>query len=218
MPEMDGFTLVERLRERQESCNTTILMLTSAGQRGDAARCRALGIAAYLTKPVYREQLIEAIQAALGRRQPQTGAPELVTRHNLRVAESRLNILLAEDNAVNQKLAVRLLEKQGHTVTVAGDGRAVLQALETREFDLVLMDVEMPDMDGLEATQKIREREQATGKHLPIIAMTAHAMKGDRDRCLSAGMDGYVSKPIRVQELVEEIERTRAPALRSPLP
>jgi len=136
--------------------------------------------------------------------------PRLFPRHSLREGQPSLRVLLAEDNAVNQKLACRLMEKRGHSVVVAGTGRAVLEALENQEFDLILMDVQMPDMDGFEATEAIREREKSSGKHLPIIAMTAHAMAGDREHCLAAGMDGYVPKPISPQELEKEIDRLRA--------
>jgi signal transduction histidine kinase/CheY-like chemotaxis protein len=209
MPEMDGFELVEEIRQRPELARTPIVMLTSAGQRGDAARRRELGITAYLTKPVNQSQLVESIQAALGHQAAGGAAPAPITRQSLRAGDSKLRVLLAEDNAVNQKLAVRLLEKQGHSAVVVGTGRATLEALDEQVFDLVLMDVQMPDMDGLEATAAIREREKADGKHVPIIAMTAHAMTGDQERCLAAGMDGYVSKPISGQALAAEINRVR---------
>ena len=207
MPEMDGFALVERIKRNPELTGATIMMLTSAGLRGDAVRCRELGIHAYLTKPITQAELLEAIQLALGTAAREEAQPTLVTRHTLRESRKQLRILLAEDNAVNQVLAVRLLEKQGHTVTVAGDGREALAALEKQAFDLVLMDVQMPVMDGFEATAGIRSQEKATGAHIPIIAMTAHAMKGDRERCLAAGMDGYIAKPIQPKELYETLER-----------
>ena len=178
-------------------------MLTSAGQRGDAARCREVGLDGYLTKPVGQSQLRDAILRVLGT-QPEPKS-ELVTRHSLR-EEKRLRILLAEDNLVNQKVAGRLLEKQGHHVTIAGNGREALEQLERESFDLVFMDIQMPEMDGFEATVAIRARERRTGRHVPIIAMTAHAMQGDRDRCLGAGMDDYVSKPIKLQEIISVIE------------
>jgi signal transduction histidine kinase/DNA-binding response OmpR family regulator len=204
IPEMDGFTLVEQIRQRAVLGGTTIMLLTSAGQRGDAARCRQLGIAAYLVKPVEQSELLDAILNALAAK-PQPGERSaLVTRHSLREGVRRLQILLAEDNAVNQRLAFRLLEKRGHSVAVASNGREVLELLEKQGFDLVLMDVQMPEMDGLEATAAIRSQEN--GAHIPIIAMTAHAIAGDRERCLAAGMDGYVSKPIRANELFEAIE------------
>ena len=206
MPDMDGFTLVERVRQQADLCKITIMMLTSSGQRGDAARCRRLGIAAYLVKPIVQSQLLDAILNVLGTRAQQACPAPLVTRHSLREGQRSLRVLLAEDNVVNQVLACRLLEKQGHTVVVAGDGRKALQALEKQKFDLVVMDVSMPEMDGFEAAAAIRAREGGTRSHIPIIAMTAHAMKGDRERCLAAGMDAYVSKPIQASELFEAIK------------
>jgi two-component system sensor histidine kinase/response regulator len=209
MPDMDGFTLAERIRRDPALVGATIMMLTSAGQRGDAARCRELGIAAYLIKPIRQSELLEAILIALGKQAWPTGRPELITRHSLREARRKLRVLLAEDNVVNQKLVVRLLEKRGHTVQVAVNGREVLEMLDVaapEEFDVVLMDVQMPEMDGLQATAAIREREKTSGKHLPIVAMTAHALKADRERCLAAGMDGYISKPLKSGELLEAIE------------
>jgi CheY-like chemotaxis protein len=132
--------------------------------------------------------------------------PALVTRHSLREEVRSLRILLAEDNAVNQLLATRLLEKQGHHVATVGNGRAALERLEKETFDLILMDIQMPEMDGFEATAAIRKQEESTGKHLPIVAMTAHAMEGDRERCLAAGMDGYIAKPVRAKDLIDAIE------------
>jgi PAS domain S-box-containing protein len=203
MPKMDGFTLVEHIRHNPELATSTIMMLTSAGHRGDAARCLELGVAAYLLKPIRQSELREAIARILGARE-QEGAIPLITRfslHDARDPSAFLRVLLAEDNAVNQRLAVRLLEKRGHRVAVAGNGREALEALEKEKFDLVFMDVQMPEMDGLEATATIREREKSSGLHQPIIALTAHAMKGDREKCLAAGMDGYLTKPIRPQDL-----------------
>ncbi len=203
MPKMDGFSMVERIRQRPELVTATIMMLTSAGHRGDADRCRELGVAAYLLKPIRQSELREAIARVLGARE-QTGAIPLVTRYSLQDARDPttvLRILVAEDNPVNQRLVMRLLEKRGHRVTLAADGRQALEALNQGSFDLVLMDVQMPGMDGLEATAIIREKEKKTGKRQPIIALTAHAMTGDRDRCLAAGMDNYLTKPIRPQEL-----------------
>jgi CheY-like chemotaxis protein len=207
MPEIDGFSPVERLNHDPRFKGTVIIMLTSDGLRGDAARCRELGIKAYLTRPIRRSDLLEAIQIVL---RSQTQAEEnrsLITIHSLRESRRQLRVLLAEDNAVNQKLAVRLLEKRGHTVFIAGTGRAALVALETESFDLIMMDVQMPEMDGIEATEAIREHEKTTGKHIPIIAMTANAMMGDKERCLAAGMDSYVSKPQRSRELLAVVER-----------
>jgi CheY-like chemotaxis protein/anti-sigma regulatory factor (Ser/Thr protein kinase) len=203
MPKMDGFSLVERIRQRPELATATIMMLTSAGHRGDADRCRELGVAAYLLKPIRQSELREAVAQVLGARE-QTGAIPLVTRYSLQDARDPmmvLRILVAEDNAVNQRLVIRLLEKRGHRVVLAADGRQAIEALDQGSFDLVFMDVQMPETDGLEATGIIRKKEEKTGKHQPIIALTAHAMTGDRDRCLAAGMDGYLTKPIRPQEL-----------------
>jgi len=207
MPQMDGFTLAEQILQNPNWRSATVLMLSSAGLRGDAERCRKLGVAAYLTKPIKQSELLEAILTALGRMPQKEARPSLVTRHSLRERRTLLRILLAEDNAVNQLLAIRLLEKRGHTVTLAANGKEALAAIQNGEFDLILMDVQMPEMDGFQVTGAIRRKESATGAHIPIIAMTAHAMKGDEERCLTAGMDAYVSKPIRPQELFEKIEQ-----------
>jgi len=205
MPEMDGFTLADRIKGDPDLVGASIMMLTSAGHLGDATRCRELGISGYLVKPIRQGELLDSICQIL-QKSPKKSIEPLVTRHSLRENKSRSRVLLAEDNAVNQTLAVRLLEKRGYVVTVAGDGRAALAAVEKEPFDLILMDIQMPEMDGFEATLAIRQREQSTGGHVPIIAMTAHALKGDEERCLSAGMDGYVSKPIRSHELFTAIE------------
>jgi two-component system, sensor histidine kinase and response regulator len=208
MPKMDGFTLIEHIRKRPELATATIMMLTSAGHRGDAARCQELGVAAYLLKPIRQSELREAIARVLGA-PVQNGALPLITRfslHDGRDPAASLRVLLAEDNAVNQRLAVRLLEKRGHHVVVAGNGAEALEAMEKHVFDLVLMDVQMPEMDGLEATAAIRGKEKVSGKHQPIIALTAHAMKGDREKCIAGGMDGYLTKPIRPQELDDVLD------------
>jgi PAS domain S-box-containing protein len=208
MPDMDGFTLVEQLRQSPELAGKAkVIILTSAGQRGEAARCKELGVAAYLTKPVSQSELFEAISRVLGTLGSEPASAALVTRQTLPKGTRKLRVLLAEDNAVNQKLASRLLEKQGHHVTVAPNGHEALAALDRESFDAVLMDVQMPEMDGFETTAAIRARERDTGRHLPIIAMTAHAMQGDRERCLAAGMDSYISKPIKVRELIELLEK-----------
>jgi PAS domain S-box-containing protein len=212
MPEVDGFTLVEQARREAIVCQTAIMMLTSGGQRGDVARCQELGIAAHLIKPVSQSELLDAILRVLGTKPWLAERPRPVTRPSARKARQSLRILLAEDNVVNQRLASRLLEKRGHTVVVTSNGREAVEALERQSFDLVMMDVQMPQVDGFEATALIRERENGTGTHLPIIAMTAHAMTGDRERCLAAGMDSYVSKPIQSKELFEVIENLVVPA------
>ncbi|MGH9528295.1 MAG: response regulator, partial [Terriglobales bacterium] len=203
MPQVDGFGLIERIRQKPELASATIMMLTSAGQRGDAARCEELGVSAYLMKPIRQSELREAIAQVLGVHHGGDDTP-LVTRFSVGQAESSsesLKILLAEDNAVNQRVAVRLLQKSGHSVAVAANGREVLEMLQRDQFDLILMDVQMPEMDGFETTAEIRRSEKHTGLHQPIVAMTAHAMKGDRERCLFAGMDSYLAKPIHSDEL-----------------
>ncbi len=214
MPGMDGFAFAEKVKQHPNVANSTIVMLTSSGQRGDAVRCRKAGLAGYLTKPIRQVELCEALLTALGQASratpPASGA--LITRQSLRELPPsvRLNVLLAEDNPVNQQLARRLLEKWGHSVTVAKNGREALTLVAHETFDVVLMDVQMPEMDGLEATAAIREKEEKTGDRLPIIAMTAHAMKGDAERCLAAGMDAYVPKPIQPQQLLIAIEKVRS--------
>jgi two-component system, sensor histidine kinase and response regulator len=206
MPGMDGFSLAERIISLPEFRSVPIIMLTSAGQAGDARRCRELGIAAYLSKPISQAELLEAIAGALSSSQKKPSERALVTKHSLRENRLSLRILLAEDNIVNQTLASRLLEKRGHDVTVAGNGKQALAVFEKQAFDAILMDVQMPEMDGFETTAAIRESEKSTGRHIPIIAMTAHAMKGDQERCLASGMDGYLSKPIRGKDLFDIIE------------
>jgi two-component system, sensor histidine kinase and response regulator len=194
---------VEGLRKRPELSTATIMMLTSAGHRGDVESCKALGISAYLLKPIRQSELREAIARVMGAKEQQ-GAIPLITRYSLydaRDPETVLHVLLVEDNPVNQRLATRMLEKRGHRVVLAGNGREALEALEKGSFDLVLMDVQMPEMDGFQATATIREKEKRSNAHLPVIALTAHAMKGDREKCLAGGMDGYLTKPIRPQEL-----------------
>jgi two-component system sensor histidine kinase/response regulator len=205
MPEMDGFTLAAQIKQDPALAGTTIMMLTAGGQRADAASGCALGIAAYLTKPITQDELWDALLLTLGA-VPPPSAPALVTRHMVREHRQRLRVLLAEDNVVNQRLAVRLLEKWGHTVTVASTGKEALTALAQESCDLVLMDVQMPEMDGLEATAAIRAQECETGTHVPIIAMTARAMQGDAEQCLAAGMDAYIAKPIRPDDLYTAID------------
>jgi two-component system sensor histidine kinase/response regulator len=211
MPEMDGFVVAETIKRNPEWGVATIMMLSSAGQRGDAKRCRELGIAAYLTKPVQQAELLDAVLTALGAAPVSTSiTPPLITRHSLRENKHHLRILLVEDNAVNELLADRLLEKRGHEVTIARNGKEALATIEKQSFDVVLMDVQMPEMDGFEATAAIRRIEKGSGNHVPIIAMTAHAMVGDKERCIEAGMDNYIAKPIRPEELTEMLERYSA--------
>ncbi|HUY32227.1 MAG TPA: response regulator [Pirellulales bacterium] len=205
MPGMDGFTLVRRIQEHKEYTGATIIMLSSA--EGSAARAEELRIAASLMKPIKQSELFDAIMTSLGvsLRRDDTAAP--VAGPAAPEFGRVLKLLLAEDNAVNQKLVVRLLEKRGHQVTIAGNGREALAVLERDRFDLVLMDVQMPEMSGFEATAAIRQGERTTGRHMPIVAMTAHAMKGDRERCLEAGMDDYIAKPVQARELFQAVER-----------
>jgi PAS domain S-box-containing protein len=207
MPGMDGFRIVERIKQDPRLAKSVVIMLTSGGSRGDAARCRELGIQGYLTKPIKRSDLLEGIKVVLGAQSGAEASASLVTLHSLRESRGRLRILLAEDNRVNQVLAVRLLEKRGHEVAVVGSGEEALEALDKQAFDLVLMDVQMPELDGLQATAAIRKREMKSGKHIPIIAMTAHAMAGDKERCLEAGMDDYITKPIRPEQLGDVLKR-----------
>jgi PAS domain S-box-containing protein len=205
MPGMDGFMVAERIGRDPALTGPAVLMLTSADRQGDAARCRDLGVAAYLVKPVKPGELNRAIMSALqgsGAKAPTAKSGGQATASAAaEAAGTPLRVLVAEDNLVNQRVVVRLLEKHGPAVTVVGDGRLALAALETNEFDVVLMDVQMPEMDGLEATRRIREREAGGAARMPVVAMTAHAMKGDRERCLAAGMDDYVSKPVQRDEL-----------------
>ncbi len=214
MPEMDGFSLIEQIHRDDSFSKPVVMMLTSDKLTGETARCRELGIACHLVKPVMQARLLNSILNALGVARlsenlsspisPIVSAPVPGDRKNLR-------ILLAEDNVVNQKVAVRILERQGHNVEVAENGKKALTLLESRKFDVVLMDVQMPEMNGFETTACIRSLEKTTGAHLPIIAMTANAMKGDRERCLAEGMDGYISKPIKIPELLEALQTVTAP-------
>jgi signal transduction histidine kinase/DNA-binding response OmpR family regulator len=211
MPDMDGFAVAENLRGDPQHAATTLMMLTSAGLRGDATRCKELGLNAYLTKPVSLTELRQALETALcSCNIGGSGAGSLITQHSLREGRQTYSILLAEDNLVNQKLAIKLLEKQGHTVSVADNGRIAVEAWQKGGFDLILMDMMMPEMDGLEATRRIRQAEVdqpgRAGSPIPIIAMTANAMTGDRERCIEAGMNGYVSKPVKPEVLYQEID------------
>ncbi len=206
MPEVDGCTLLEAVREDPEISRTAVIMLTSGARPGDVQRCERLGIVARLMKPVVQAELLDAIGMAVGvgERQAEADAADATPPAQ---AVSPLRVLLAEDSLMNQRLAVALLEKEGHHVEVAKNGRQVLEMLDRGSFDVILMDVEMPELDGYAATEQIRQREAGTGQHIPIIAMTAHAMKGDRERCLAAGMDDYIAKPIRGLQLMELLQR-----------
>ncbi len=236
MPEMDGFAVAEEVRKHKMVTAPIIMMLTSAGRRGDAARCRELGLAAYLTKPISQSDLFDTIMTVLAVKDQDKDSARLITRHSMREAqvpsfapkrEGKFRILVAEDNIVNQKLVIRMLEKAGHTPVVAANGREAVDKFKAEHFDLILMDVQMPEMDGYEATKEIRKHEtrglkpeygdtgeqssivnhQSSIQRIPIIALTAHAMKGDRERCLEADMDDYVTKPIRAEELFKAIKK-----------
>src|SRR5262249_15061124 len=206
MPDLDGFAVAERIRQEPALAGVTVMLLTSDVMSGDLARCRTLGVARHLVKPFTPSELLNAVLLALGQSH-ETAAPappaarETVTR--------RLHVLVAEDNAVNQRVIVRLLEKMGHIPIVAYNGQEAVDAYESRPFDLVLMDVQMPVMDGLTATQTIRESEarHPARRRVPIMALTAYAMRGDRERCLAAGMDEYLTKPVKPEELAAALNR-----------
>lgn len=209
MPEMDGFEVARRIRDNPDLAGATVLMLSSADRPGDDALCRKLGLTGYLTKPVLQAELLKALLAGLGqaRTSPTSPPPVAPAPDSTVPLRSGLHVLLAEDNQVNQKLVSRLLEKEGHRVYLAGNGLEAVQKVQSEAFDLILMDVQMPGLDGLEATAAIRAWEGE--RHMPIIAMTAHAMTGDRERCLNAGMDGYLAKPIQAAELMMALEQVR---------
>jgi CheY-like chemotaxis protein len=215
MPDIDGFGLIEKIRLDPRLANVRIVILTSGGERGDAARCQELGVAAYLSKPFDRLELRDVLLHVLAGDLAKPGKRSLVTRHTLQEQRQSLSFLVAEDNAVNRTLIARLLESRGHSVVFAKNGREALEALDKQPFDIVLMDVQMPEMDGFEATKLIREREEASGTYLPIIALTAPPMQGDEERCLVCGMDGYVTKPINLEELFSVIEKVRPSMNRS---
>jgi len=208
MPERDGFALAAAIRAAPALSATRLLMLTSAGQRGDAERCRGLAIQGYLTKPVARADLLEAVAVLLAAR-PAAG-PDLITRHAIAESRPSLRILVAEDNPVNQRVAAAMLLKRGHDVHIVSNGREAVEALQARDYDVVLMDIQMPEMDGFEATAAMRKL--PSGRTLPIIALTAHALTGERERCLAQGMTGYLTKPFRAHELFALVEgRAAAP-------
>ena len=207
MPDLDGFGLAERIKKQPALGTTLIMMLSSVGQRGDAKRFKALGVSAYLTKPVRQSILLDAMLSVLAGSTRSAVGHLLVTKHSVSEARRPLRVLLAEDNAVNQRLVLGLLERRGHSTVAVGNGRDAVAAVRNDTFDVVLMDVQMPVMDGLEAITEIRRLEAEAGGRVPIIALTAHAMKGDREECFAAGADGYVTKPIDSSELFGLIER-----------
>jgi two-component system sensor histidine kinase/response regulator len=205
MLESDGFEVAAKIREDPRYSDLEIILITSLGMKGDAERCKKIGINGYFVKPVKESELLAGIMLVADR--PLAQKETIITRHTVEDARRRLKILLAEDNIVNQKLAAKMLENRGHHVHVASDGQKAIDALTRERYDLVLMDIQMPEMDGLEATERIRDREEQEGIHTPIVAMTAHAMKGDRERCVAAGMDDYLSKPIKAADLYDVIDR-----------
>jgi CheY-like chemotaxis protein len=223
MPEMDGFAVAEQLRANRAFDGATIMMLSSTDQQADVVRCRSVGIQAYLTKPVVPSVLFNAIVEVLGSGHGTVAAAPAGPPTPARPAPGpgggalpgaapttttgRLRILLAEDNLINQKVAVGILEAVGHQVAVVHSGKEAVAALERQPFDVVLMDVQMPEMDGFQATAAIRAAQRGTGRHTPIIALTARAMKGDQERCLAAGMDDYVSKPVQPEDLLRALGR-----------
>jgi PAS domain S-box-containing protein len=208
MPEMDGFTLAEKIKDQPELADATVMMLSSAMPAGSAARCGALSIAGLLTKPVTQSELLDAILIAVSHVAEGGNSREVGTGFaGTEPVGPGLRILVAEDNLVNRAVATGILEKQGHVLMHAATGREAVEAFSDGFFDLILMDVQMPEMDGFEATRRIRELEEATGRHTTIVAMTAHAMAGDRERCLAAGMDDYLSKPVGRSELKAALER-----------
>ncbi len=216
MPVMDGFELAAKIQQHPRLAGASIMMLSSGARPGDRARCFELGISAYLTKPVKQSDLMDTIVGVFASRPAAQKGPRPGAREKRR--GKSLRVLVAEDNRVNQQVAVGMLERAGHEATVAENGREVLALLENDTFDVVLMDVQMPELDGLETTAAIRERERAAGGHLPIVALTAHAMKGDAERCLAAGMDAYLPKPLQPRELAEAIAKVVPSAARGVRP
>jgi two-component system sensor histidine kinase/response regulator len=210
MPGMDGLQLAQEMQRDPDFRTVPIILLSSAGRPVPAAATAALGIVRCLNKPVRQSDLLEAILDAVGRRTISSQPMPALTPTP--VALRPLRLLLAEDGMVNQAVARGLLELRGHSVKIVNNGREALAALATEQFDVVLMDVQMPEMDGLEATAAIRARELGSGRHVPIVAMTAHAMRGDRERCLAAGMDDYLAKPIQADALYAAVEGQATPA------
>ncbi len=210
MPGMDGAELGKRIKNDSNLSNTSLVMLTSQGLRGDASRMEKIGFSAYLTKPVRRSQLFDCLVNVLSNsdRRYRDGGTQIITKHSMSDEKrSMVRILVVEDNTVNQKVALKMIEKAGYQADIAENGRKALKALETKHYDIVLMDVQMPEMDGLEATRRIRSQESGVLNHnIPVIAMTAHAMHGDRELCLAAGMDDYTTKPIQAHDLFDKID------------
>jgi two-component system, sensor histidine kinase and response regulator len=204
MPRRDGFALIEWLRASPEYADVRVMILSSGPTAEHRARATEMHVASYLTKPVRQSTLFDAIATAIGPAEVLPVAPAAVGQDH---GGRPLQILLAEDNPVNQMTATTMLEKLGHAVVVANNGLQAIDKINEQKFDVVFMDVQMPEMDGVTATGEIRKREQATGRHIPIVAMTAHAMKGDKEKCLEAGMDDYVSKPIRRKDLADVLAR-----------
>ena len=217
MPEIDGFMLVGQVRGDPRLVGLPVVMLTSADRPGDTERCRQFGVHRHMTKPVKQSELLQTIESAIGRDSATSPSDLRQESAEAPVPLRPLRVLLAEDSKANQTLAIALLTRAGHSVEVARTGQEALDRSGAEEFDVILMDVQMPEMDGHEATERIRAREAGTGRRIPIIAMTAHAMKGDRERCLEAGMDGYVSKPIRPEQLFAELQRITTPGGTTPL-
>ena len=214
MPGIDGFELARRIQNSPSASGAIVLMLSSSTHIDDAHKCRDLGIWRYLVKPVFQHELLQTILEAsqIARPRMPVASPGLTSAHG---AGPALRILLAEDNPVNQKVTVRVLERKGHIVVVAPNGREAVTFASQQRFDLILMDIQMPEMDGYEATAAIREMERTTGVHTPIVAMTGHAMKSDQERCLAAGMDDYISKPIHMNDLIQKVEQFSVPSLSS---
>jgi CheY-like chemotaxis protein len=205
MPGMDGFALAERIKKRPRLASASIMMLTSGPRAGDRARCRQVGVSQYLLKPVRESDLLNRIVDALAPRPRAARMRKRAARVAVPAGGRPLRVLVAEDNEVNQQVAAGMLERAGHRVIVVRNGRQALAALERGSFDLALMDVQMPELDGFETAVAIRERERPAGVHLPIVAVTAHAMEGDAERCLAAGMDSYLAKPLQPEELLATI-------------
>jgi CheY-like chemotaxis protein len=214
MPGRDGFELAEAVRQDPRLSLTRLLMLTSMGDTGDGARCRELGIEGYMNKPVAKVELLEAAAIVLDRGRGASTSRQLVTRHSIAEARRRMRILLAEDNPVNQHVAAAMLRERGHEVDVVDNGRKAVDAISGRPYDVVLMDIQMPEMDGIAATAAIRAMPERAST--PIVAMTAHALQSERERCLSSGMDAYLSKPFNPADLFAAVEGAR-PAERAPV-